>query len=278
MPLRSRGFRLLAALSVALTLTADAPTALTQSTDGGAIAPYDGGSQQTLLSIFVPNLPNAPFSLTLQTEWSRPMANGGTVTTTNIRPIKRDSSGRIYQERWFLTPKGSNIPPRLNWIEISDPVTHTFYQCIPSLSTLRERTGLRLNPDSVQSGPLPNNRGTRLHEDLGVTSFAGLPVHEYKDTVTINPGELGNDLAMSTVRHYRFCDRLGFNLTSEVEAPQVGHETFTVTEINTNEPDASFFQPPPGYSVLDRRTKKVALSGPPASLLLVFAAVFFAAL
>ena len=31
----------------------------------------DGGTQQTLESIFIPPLANAPFSLTLETEWTR---------------------------------------------------------------------------------------------------------------------------------------------------------------------------------------------------------------
>ena len=46
--------------------------------------------QEVLQSIFVPFLSNAPFSLTLATEWSRPMNNGGTFATVNSRPIKRD--------------------------------------------------------------------------------------------------------------------------------------------------------------------------------------------
>ena len=58
---------------------------------------------------------------------------------------------------------------------------------------------------------------------------------------------------MSTVRQYRFSAELGFNLTSMVEAPQIGKQTFTVTEISTTEPEASWFQPPQGYAVVDRR-------------------------
>jgi hypothetical protein len=42
-------------------------------------------------------------------------------------------------------------------------------------------------------------------------------VREYKDTTTLNPGVLGNDLPMTTVRQYRFCAELGFNLSSVVE-------------------------------------------------------------
>ena len=260
MPHVTRRLRSVALLAIAITVAPGAPTALTQNTDdGGAIPPYDGGGREVLQSIFVPLIPNAPFSLTLQTEWSRPMPNGGTFTTTNTRPIKRDSAGRLYQERWLLTPKDSKIASRISWIQIADPAAHTLYQCNPyskvcDVYTLDDRADVRLDPSRIRSGPLPNNKGTRTHEDLGVTSFAGLPVHEYKDTVTFNPGELGNDLPMSTVRHYRFCDRLGFNLTSEVDAPQIGHQAFTVTDINTNEPDPSFFEPPQGYRVVDHRS------------------------
>jgi hypothetical protein len=80
-----------------------------------------------------------------------------------------------------------------------------------------------------------------------------LPVHEYRDTTTLNSGVMGNDLPMSTVRQYRYSAELGINLTSVLDAPQLGKQMFTVTEISTTEPDASFFQPPQGYKVVDHR-------------------------
>src|SRR5271155_1910916 len=75
--------------------------------DGG-FTPTDGGGGGVLESIYVPNLPNEPFTLTLHTEWVQTLPNGGTFTETNNRPIVRDGAGRIYQERWLLVPKGSN--------------------------------------------------------------------------------------------------------------------------------------------------------------------------
>jgi hypothetical protein len=111
----------------------------------------------------------------------------------------------------------------------------------------------RFEPGRFKSGPLKDGKGTRTQEDLGAQFFAGLPVHEYRDTMTLNAGVLGNDMPMSTVRQYRFCAELGFNLTSVLEAPQIGRQTFTVTEITTSEPDPSFFQPPQGYKVVDHR-------------------------
>ena len=81
-------------------------------------------------------------------------------------------------------------------------------------------------------------------------------VHEYRDTTTLNPGVLGNDLPMSTVRHYKFSPELGFNLWSVIEAPQIGKQSFTVTEVSTAEPDAKWFQPPEGFRVVDRRSEQ----------------------
>ncbi|RXH55818.1 hypothetical protein [Granulicella sibirica] len=225
--------------------------------DGGS-ASGDGGGQEVLESIFVPYVAHAPFSLTLATEWQRPISNGGTYTVVNSRPIRRDGAGRIYQERWLLSPKGSGIPSRMSWIQIADPVAHTYYECSPrqhvcEVETLNDNTALRLDPNRFKSGDLPDGKGTRTHEDLGAQTLAGVPVHEYRDTTTINPGVLGNDQPMSTIRHFRFSAELGLNLTSVVETPRLGKQTFTVTEISTTEPDARFFAPPEGYNVVDHR-------------------------
>jgi hypothetical protein len=233
-----------------------------QTPDEGGVS-YDGGGEEVLQSVFVPLTAHAPFSLTLAAEWSRPMNNGGTFTTANSRPIKRDSVGRLYQERWLMSPKGSNIPSQMSWIQIADPVAHTLYQCnarqkvCELLKLADSATTARFDPARIKSGTIKDDKGdekgTRTHEDLGTQYFAGMPVREYKDTTTLNPGVLGNDLPMTTVRQYRFCAELGFNLSSVVEAPQIGRQIFTVTEINTTEPDPSFFQPPQGYKVVDHR-------------------------
>jgi hypothetical protein len=112
----------------ALLFISSGRVAFAQTPDEGGVS-FDGGGSEVLQSIFVPYLPHAPFSLTVAAEWVRPLNNGGTFTTVNSRPIKRDSVGRIYQERWLMSPKGSNIPSRMSWIQIADPVAKTLYQC-----------------------------------------------------------------------------------------------------------------------------------------------------
>jgi hypothetical protein len=65
----------------------------------------DGGVSERLESIVIPPKPQAPFTLTLETEWVKTLSDGGTITFVNKRRIARDAKGRIYQERWALVPK-----------------------------------------------------------------------------------------------------------------------------------------------------------------------------
>src|SRR5258707_9258427 len=136
-----------------------------QTPDDGGVS-FDGGGQEILESIFVPFMAHAPFSLTLAAEWSRPMNNGGTFTTVNSRPIKRDSVGRIYQERGLMSPYGSNIPSQMSWIQNADPVAHTLYQCsarqkVCELVTLRDSVTARCNTAQFKSRRLQHSRRTQ---------------------------------------------------------------------------------------------------------------------
>ena len=240
---------------VAVTLCLVSHPAL-HAQDGG-FTPSDGGGGGVLESIYVPNFPHAPFTLSLHTEWIQTLRNGGTFTEVNARPIMRDGAGRIYMERWLLTPKGSDIRSVVTAIQIDDPVAHKFYNCFVRQKVCEIQTSVfglaHYDPTRAQSGPLKSGKGTFLHEDLGVTSFAGMLVHTYRDTTTLDTGVLGNDAPMATVRDFSYSSELGFNLVSSLDSAQVGHQTFTVTDLNTNEPDPKFFQPPEGYTIIDRR-------------------------
>ncbi len=162
--LRSRLYKRLFVLATVIALTTGAPMVGAQSPDDGGVS-YDGGGEEVLQSIFVPLIAHAPFSLTLAAEWSRPMNNGGTFTTANSRPIKRDSVGRLYQERWLMSPKGSNIPSQMSWIQIADPVEHTLLQCNPRqkvcelLKLADSVTTARFDPSRIKVGDDQRQQG-----------------------------------------------------------------------------------------------------------------------
>lgn len=243
-----------AILLLGFIITAASVNAQTQA-DGGI--GVDGAGHEVLESIHVPPIPGAPFSLMLATEWTRPLMQGGTFTVENTRPIKRDSRGRIYQERWLLMPKGSNARPQRSYIQIYDPTAETFYECAERtrICELYEWPKTQRAPEipiRTESGPLPNGRGFRTREDLGMESFAGLPVHSYRDTIVINPGMMGNDRPMTYIRDLRYSEALRINLSSVLQTPAVGEQRFRVTEIVTTEPEAKWFEVPEGYRIVDK--------------------------
>jgi hypothetical protein len=245
----------------ALLLLAVSTAAIAQTqTQQTSVRVPDGGTSGRMESIFVPPKPDAPFSLTLATEWSRPMANGGSFTLANERRIVRDSKGRIYQERWILVPKGSKIKSQMDIFQITDPEQHTWYNCLAALKecriyNYRMTTTQNYQPAIGATGPLPDGSGIRTHEDLGVGNTAGVDTHGYRETLTLNPGVMGNDKPMVTTREFWYSAQLGFNLISMVDDPQNGKQVFTVKDLSTSEPELSYFDVPEGYKVVDHRNE-----------------------
>ena len=227
---------------------------------GGVIRGADGGVGGPMQSIFIPPKAGAPFSLTLATEWTRPMENGGTFTMVNERHVVRDSKGRIYQERWMLVPKGGKVKSKMNVFQITDPELHTWFNCevatkVCGLRQYRLTTGESYQPPIGPSGPLPNGNGFRTHEDLGASTTLGVNTHGYRETLTINEGVMGNDKPMVSMREFWYAPELGVNLLSMVDQPQSGKQVFTVTELSMSEPDLSYFMVPAGYTVVDHRSE-----------------------
>ena len=217
----------------------------------------DGGTSGRMESIFIPPKAGAPFSFTLATEWTRPMNNGGSFTLTNERHIVRDSKCRIYQERWILVPKGSKIKSWMDIFQITDPEKHTWYNC----KTATKECDLfrydltakdNFQPPIGTSGPLSDGTGFRQHEDLGVSSVEGQETHGYRETTTFNPGTMGNDQPLVARREFWYSTRLAVNLISTVDEPMTGKQVFTAKDLSTAEPDASFFEVPSDYKIIDK--------------------------
>jgi len=232
----------------------EAPPPTVTFSDGGA-SPRGGGPME---SIFIPPMKEAPFSLVLATEWSRPMGNGGTFTLANQRRIVRDSRGRIYQERWILVPKGGDIKSTMNVFQITDPVEHTWLNCstrshICELLPYRLTLQTSYRPSVGVSRPLPDRRGYMQVDDLGLETIQGTGTHGYRTTITYNPGTMGNDAPMVITREFWFSLDLGIDLSSMVDNPQSGKQLFTVKELSTSEPDPALFKVPEGYRIVDHR-------------------------
>ncbi|MGA9673411.1 MAG: hypothetical protein WBQ94_29745 [Terracidiphilus sp.] len=255
------GIFILAALAPALAAQqTQAPEVEMQGPGAPVVTMRDGGVSQTLQSIYIPPLPNAPFTAIVHTQWIRPLPEGGTYTLVNQRRVARDSRGRIYEERWLLVPKDGNLKSQMNVIQVADPSLHTLYNCFTllqphrcNLINFRDSSNAVYKPDVRPPGPLPNGAGNHTHEDLGSRTLAGVETTGTRDSTIINPGVNGNDRAYSITREFWYAETLGINLLSDLSNPNVGKQIFTVTDVSLSEPDPALFELPEGFEVVDRR-------------------------
>ena len=219
----------------------------------------DGGIREVLESIVIPPIPHAPFFATLATEAVKYAADGASMTFVNQRHIARNADGRIYEERWYLVPKGSNVKSSMNWIQIADPKQHTLYNCSPQrhiCDLLVYNPESDLSAASLRKGsthPLENGEGSDVWEDLGTRNILGIETKGVRETTVTNVGVLGNDQPLNSMSEYWHSQQLGLNLLSIRSSPYFGKQTFTITEISTGDPDAQLFQLPAGYTVNDQR-------------------------
>jgi hypothetical protein len=240
-----------------------------QVSDQSVYVAQDGGTRQILESIVIQPKPNAPFISTLQTEWLRNLADGGTITLVNERRIMRDTKGRIYQERWYLVPKNSDQHSAMTAIQISDPNNHTLYT-YPMETHVCELTPYGPTPATVYqvsgpaTGPLPNDAGFAIHEDLGKQLIAGVDTVGTRESTIYNPGVFGNDRKVTVSREFWYAPQLGINLLSKRSDPRFGTQTFTVTNLSLAEPDPQLFELPEGFRVEDRRPAEPPAT-PPAN-------------
>ena len=221
----------------------------------------DGGVRQVLESIVIPPIPNEPFGATLDTEWVRYAPDGGTITFVNERHIARDGNGRIYEERWGLVPKfhtNEDIHSKMTWIQIADPKLHTVYNCstgehVCDLMTYDPSKDLEAAEPRVPPRTGAVDNGHFSIEGLGTRNIAGVDTIGIRQTYQIEPGTMGNDQPMTSVKEEWHSQELGINLLSIRSDPSVGKQTFTITDLATTEPDPQLFTPPAGYKIMDQR-------------------------
>jgi hypothetical protein len=210
----------------------------------------DGGTREMLTSIAVPPLPNAPFSATVQTEWTKYLADGTTQFIQNHRQIARDGLGRVFQERTMFGPQGSPIASQVWRTELAEPSSRTVAYCDSHthVCELRPYAG----PPTPPGGSLANGPGF-VSEKLGSRILNGLDLIGTRETQTISPRFAGSDRPIVVVKEFWYSPQLGVNVLTTRDDPRSGKEVFTVTDVRWGEPDPSLFALPANARVVDLR-------------------------
>ncbi len=221
----------------------------------------------------------APYSATAQTEITQTLSDGNRIVNKTTASIARDSMGRTRREQQMgaLGPWKMKAP---DLIFINDPVSQTHYVLNPADHTARvmkpgAMPPLPPPPPGAQvggviaggpggnftfrtSGPPPDPAQVKK-ESLGTQVIAGVAADGTRETRTIPAGQIGNERAIQIVSETWYSPDLQVVVMSKRSDPRFGDTTYQLTNIQRQEPDASLFQVPAGYTVQ---------SGPPAHLAL----------
>ncbi|HZP23731.1 MAG TPA: hypothetical protein VFB04_09805 [Terriglobales bacterium] len=213
----------------------------------------DFNARETISSIFISPLPNAPFQATVTAEWTKYLPDGTTVTRRNRRLVVRDSRGRIYQERRMLEPGAILEQTPLLRIEISDPVAHTKYFCEPSLAQCELRTYDVPADEPVAPVGQTADNNYLSRASLGSKTIDGLEAIGTRETVTHPTGAIGNSQPLEYTKEFWYSPKLGLNLQVTRLDPVHGDQFFSVVDLKLSEPDPRLFVLPPTTKVVDLR-------------------------
>lgn len=117
------------------------------------------------------------------------------------------------------------------------------------------------NAFQATSDAAPNTKT----ESLGTRTIDGVAATGTRMTKTIPAGAVGNDQDIVITQETWYSPDLQIVLQSIHNDPQYGETTYSITNLQRGEPDASLFQVPPGYTIENLRPQmSVAVPGPGA--------------
>ena len=244
---------------------------------------FNNGEIRATFSSLDGNLRNvvtgAPFSADRVSEHTQTLADGTHIRQDNsTEHIARDSQGRTRVERPLLnTNQGAGV---ITAIQIFDPVVGVGY-ILDQQNKVAHRVPMQpvnAPPPSVRAsgggggggGPTVvlgssgivatgsvisphQNRPTSTHEKLGEQTIEGVVAEGTLSGTTWPVGSQGNDRPITNTNESWFSRELKMAVLTKNSSLQFGEQITKLINISRAEPDASLFQPPPDYTVVDDR-------------------------
>jgi hypothetical protein len=227
----------------------------------------------------------APFCATVTTEHTQNFADGNRIHTSDNSSLCRDSEGRTRREATLnlMGAAAQTDAPKL--ITIVDPVAGLRYtldsenkiahKTTPGAEVKMSGTGapvgqggqvifyqrvgtggpnMVLNDNvffkkSMQTSdePAPST------ENLGDQTINGIHANGTRITTTIPAGKMGNEQPIVVTSERWYSPELRATVMTKHDDPWGGELKTQFTNVNTSEPDASWFQVPPDYKVVDEK-------------------------
>lgn len=204
--------------------------------------------------VFVPAVPNAPFTATTEVVTHMRMPDGTDHIRTTFSRIARTSSGRIYNERRLLVPSTYAGTPPLLSAYIYDPNSRLGISLTPHLHLAREyivqhppvnnsgHNGAKINPN-----PGPG----KTEETIGTQNFQGMNLQGIRKTEVVPANVSGTGQPITVTDEFWFSAELDLDFIIKHNDPRTGEQLITVTHLVRTEPDPILMAVPSDYKVVD---------------------------
>jgi hypothetical protein len=212
--------------------------------------------------LFGKTVTGAPFTADVSTETTEVLSDGNRIDNKTTGTLARDSSGRTRRDLTLpliggYSTSGNGSGPA-HAVVIDDPVADSSYvlnenrkqaRKTPLLNNVFHGNAANRNPNS-SSRPTPPNVTT---ESLGTQLIGGIQAEGTRTTRTIPAGQIGNEKPIQLVVERWYSPDLQMDVLIKRSDPRGGTTVFQVINVVRSEPDASLFQVPSDYTVVDGR-------------------------
>lgn len=212
----------------------------------------------------------SPYSAEMVSESIQILYDGNRIVNRSSTTMYRDSQGRTRNESSFKFSSllGAGDSSEHKTISIFDPVGKVTYMLDPQNHTARKFEMMKgmsaqlvvgsrpMGGPTAMTGiigrisPLQNPPSDRS-ESLGTQMIEGVEAEGRRITQTIPAGAMGNDRVIETVIEQWYSPELKLYVLTKTTDPRYGESTQRLTNLNRNEPDASLFQVPADYKILE---------------------------
>lgn len=237
---------------------------------GGEFPPPPFGERMELLGFGEMHggkvVTGSPFSAVAVSETTQTLADGNRISRKMQTSLFRDSQGRFRKEGALpaIGPLANAGQPK-SFVFITDPVSGSNFMLHPETKTA-ERMGKpfgRMKMKEMMKNKVKGKfevreqqavaSGLLKKEDLGTQTINGVAAQGTRITKTIPAGEIGNEKPITIVHERWYSDDLQLVVMSKRSDPWSGETTYSLTNIQRTEPNASLFSVPPDYAVQQSR-------------------------
>jgi hypothetical protein len=210
---------------------------------------------------------SAPYSADQVAEHNQTLIDGTHIFQSETQHFARDSQGRTRTERSLITPRKGSAPIPLV-VEIHDPVAGFAYllddqnkvahrvamPAVPTPTARAAGSGTGVVRPVVAPQPDPDPLQPQFaQETLGPENIEGVMAGGRRITTTYPIDSRGNDRQLVETREYWTATELGVEVLSKTSNWTDGERITKLINITRSEPDASMFQPPAGYTIVDEK-------------------------